>query len=1502
MAASILHANPKGGTVTNGAITITETPGVMTINQTTPRGIIHWQDFSIGAGELTQFQHLDAKSATLNRVVGGIPSTIQGTLQANGQVYLVNPNGILVGPGGRVNTAAFVASTLDVPDAAFLAGGDMRFTGPSLQGVVNLGTITATTGDVILMARNVVNAGSINAPNGVAALAAGNDILLQAAGDERIVINSGIAGGGTGAENTGSIRAAQAELKAAGGNVYALAVNNTGVVRATGIAQKNGRVILSSNGGIVQNSGQLIAKNADGSGGSVKMDSGKGGSTTNNGSINASADDATKNGGTVELLGDTVTVGSSSVINVNGLNAGTVAIGVSAMIANQTSATTGVAELTAAPAIPGAPAASTAQQTIIQANSRILANSTGAGNGGRVVVWSEKQSVVGGVIEAKGGDLGGNGGLIETSGKTGLTIVPGTKVSTAAPKGTAGTWLLDPAGITVDNNTSDTANGTSSPFTQNASTNHVKASDILAALGSGSVVIATTVGFPGNNDIVVNADLPMTNFFPSNFLTLNSAGGITINNVIGGPTSNVSLILKAAGGNIAFVGSGAAQASSTTTVFLDTHLSSSATITSGLGNAVLAGKLSILSGRQGIGTSLNPFNTSVSSLEASVSSNSQITGGGIFIKNTSASDLHIGGVDPSINGVQVSDLVGFGGIEIKTIGGHLLLDSTSAERVTAPSNIKLTSTGSNDIIITNASANSIRSHFGSVTLNAGRNVTIGDSTHAGINVRGQTKVDVTAGGDVTVSGSLLKAGGGTGLTVNAGGDINILSSTIFASIIGTSGGADITLTTGAGRTFNNNTLPGGGVRATLADDLTPFAVSSGGIVQIYADKVTLSSPVIAGTSGVSFIPVAVGRAYDIGTKDASKLSFTVAELGQITADTVNIGALGGTGALKVSANLTGLPFANLLLFTPGGPVTINSDIAVTGNLSIGGGTVAGITGAGKLTASTLNLTTFAGPINLTGVITTATSLTFQSVDGTSLSNVGNSIAAIEASSAGSGGILINNGASDLHIKGAVTTTGFAVITTGSDLYFDTGGSLSALSTQLDISHGNFVNNSGSANVLSVSPGGRFLVYEKDPFGLHNLGGLMADQVTTNAVRITDVDNDPLGAGNVFYFANISPPVPPPALPNFKFNAINAFKAVNTATDRLAELRKYSVQQILELLQIEQSFPASFITSASLLEDTLKVAAEKVKEEARVEAIAYRQKQLTALAAVLGLFSVDDLTQDQKNAFFSGLGVESVFTAQIPNPSSLSPSQIVGLSKSQMLRLLGSAGYKLKGDEYSAALYSTFSEADLKKIVSAGPIDKNSFGALVAAGAGNLTINQLVAAGAGNVVGNDGNSFKVMGANGKVVSNDGNSLTVFELAKLITNDGGTLITNDGGTLITNDGGTLISQDGGTLIATGGGNVVSNDSAGLVATGGGNLLGLIAGFIKTDAALIATGGGNLIATGGGNALSSVPSLINSNGSSLIQLNTAAGIQSPLMNGGSIYGNGPMGGGGASLRANP
>ena len=1457
-----LHANPLGGTVTNGTITIAQGASGMTISQAGPRGIIQWRDFSIGSGEFTRFIHSDSSAATLNRVVGGIPSTIHGTLQANGQVYLINPNGILVGPNGRINTAGFVASTLDVPDAQFMAGGDLRFSGGSMAGVTNLGTITASDGDVTLMARSVTNAGSIHAPKGTATLAAGSDILLKAAGDERVVINSGIAGGGTGAENSGSIHAAQARLKAAGGNVYALAVNNTGVVNATGISTKNGRIILGSDGGEVRNSGRLTARNADGSGGSVKLKSGKGGKTINSGSINTSAAEPKMNGGTVAITGDNVVVASTSEINVSGLNAGTVAIGVSAKVAMQTSASGGIATLALAPD------AQAALQTTIEAGSHILANSTGTGNGGRVVAWSEQKSQVGGLIEAKAGELGGDGGLIETSGRTGLNILPGIKVSTSAQKGIAGTWLLDPAGISVDNSTTDTTG-----FTQNASTNHVKASDILTALGSGNVTIATTAGFPGNNDIVVNADLPMTNLFPGNFLTLNSAGGITINNVVGGITSNVSLIFKAAGGNIAFVGSGSAQVSATATVFLDTHLSSTATITSDTGNAVIGGKLSIASGRQGVGTSALPFNTSVSNLEAFVASNAQTTGGGVFIKN-SGKTLHIGGVDPSVNGVQVSDLVGFGGIEISNVGADLLLDSATAERITAPGNIKLSTSNSNDIVIINASPNSVRSHFGGLTLNAGGKLIIGDATHAGINVRGQTGVDVVAGGDVSVSGSLLKAGG-FGLNIHSGGDINILSSSGSAAVIGTSGATTASLTTGAGGTFNNNTLPGGGLKTTLADDITSVA-GTGANIFIKADKVAITSPVNAGDSNVTITPVTASLAYNIGTKDSAKLSFTAAELGQITANTVKIGSGSGTGALQVSANLSSLPFANMLLFTQG-PVSIGSGIDLAaGSLEIRGGTAAGITGGGHLTAAALSLMTSAGPVDLTGVINTS-DLAFNSAGTTSLTNANNSIFGIQASSAGNSGLVglaIVSGANNMTIKGAVTTTGLAFITTKGSLFFDTGGSLSAPGIQIDISSGNFINNSGSANVLSVSGGGRFVVYEKDPFGPHNLGGLAANQDTTDPIRITDANNDPLGGGNVFYFTNVTAPVQQPFTPanTRRLFAVSAPAGNESFAQFKTRIQDYSLEELLALGSdpairadnaksyfLQQSIVYRNTVAGLTAYNANDAAREASEVAAAVTAIQYGSSAVLAqkravISSLIFPTVLDMGNPAMRDAFYGG----STFVSNV-NLSSFSIEQLGFMTRNELLALLGSAGVKLSAADRKAASSATMTQDQLGSIIKAGNgLDRNQFASLVAAGAGNLTLNQLVAAGAGNVVSNDGNS---------VVSNDGNSFhvagpqggafiknalgntkggdfTVFELAKLISQDGGTLISQDGGTLIGHDGGSLIGHDGGSLIGHDAGSLLGSVLS-LISQDGGTILSARAQLISENGlGLITNDGGTLI----------------------------------------------------------
>src|SRR5690606_34268422 len=133
------------------------------------------------------------------------------------------------------------------------------FQGDSDAAVVNQGDITALSGDVFLIAHRVENTGTIEAAEGTAGLAAGSEVLLTQAGDERLFVQAGKAPGAgeIAVDNAGLIEAAQAELKAAGGNVYALAINNDGVVRATGVAHRGGRVYLVAEGGTVTHRGAI---------------------------------------------------------------------------------------------------------------------------------------------------------------------------------------------------------------------------------------------------------------------------------------------------------------------------------------------------------------------------------------------------------------------------------------------------------------------------------------------------------------------------------------------------------------------------------------------------------------------------------------------------------------------------------------------------------------------------------------------------------------------------------------------------------------------------------------------------------------------------------------------------------------------------------------------------------------------------------------------------------------------------------------------------------------------------------------------------------------------------------------------------------------------------------------------------------------------------------------------------------------------------------------------
>ena len=260
---------PTDPTVISGDVTVgSPSGGQLVVSQTSGFGVVDWGSFSIGQGLGVQFNN--GSGATLNRVTGTDVSSIMGNLNATGSVFLINPNGIIVGKTGVVNTGGrFVATTLDVSNQDFLDGGDTTFAGPSAAYVVNLGKVSSMGGDVALLARNVVNEGTLSAPNGTVGVVAGREILMRDASVDDGLFAVKVGGADTSVSEAGSIKAAAAELRAKGGNVYALAGNTSGTIEATGVAKVAGRVFLTSDGGAVKANKTVKAKNADGTGGKI---------------------------------------------------------------------------------------------------------------------------------------------------------------------------------------------------------------------------------------------------------------------------------------------------------------------------------------------------------------------------------------------------------------------------------------------------------------------------------------------------------------------------------------------------------------------------------------------------------------------------------------------------------------------------------------------------------------------------------------------------------------------------------------------------------------------------------------------------------------------------------------------------------------------------------------------------------------------------------------------------------------------------------------------------------------------------------------------------------------------------------------------------------------------------------------------------------------------------------------------------------------------------------
>ena len=264
---------PQDHTTVSGTVTVTTTVDKMTIKQESDKAQINWKSFDIGKDKEVKFEQPGENSVAYNRVTGGNASQIQGKLTANGKVYLANPNGVIITQGAQINVAGLFATTKDL-ERISENGNSNQFTRKAKNGqvvtegqVINEGEITAKD-FVVLNGDEVINKGKIDATNGKVYLSSDYNFTFTLLPDSGISVAledntvQGIV------KNEGSIKAGEITLSAKGRNqVLDSLVMNNGVLEATKVSNKNGKVVLSAGNVELNNKsdikGEIVTFGAD---------------------------------------------------------------------------------------------------------------------------------------------------------------------------------------------------------------------------------------------------------------------------------------------------------------------------------------------------------------------------------------------------------------------------------------------------------------------------------------------------------------------------------------------------------------------------------------------------------------------------------------------------------------------------------------------------------------------------------------------------------------------------------------------------------------------------------------------------------------------------------------------------------------------------------------------------------------------------------------------------------------------------------------------------------------------------------------------------------------------------------------------------------------------------------------------------------------------------------------------------------------------------------------
>ena len=315
LATTTAHALPTGNQLVAGQATVaTPNANTMQINQASQNAIINWQGFSINPNQAVNIQQPNSQAALLNRVVGQDASQIQGQINANGQVYLVNPNGVLFSKTAQVDVGGLIASTHNITNADFMNGNNHFTQNGSTASVDNQGNIKTPEGGVVaLIGAQVNNSGNIQTPKGTTALAAGKTVDLDFQGNGLVEVKVTEAALNAQITNHGAIQSdgGQVILTAnAAGQLVDTVINSDGVIQARGLVERNGKIKLSGGdtgtvtiGGIIDTSSQQTGGDIAVTGANINL--------KNSANLNASGDTG---GGNIKLLANM----DNGAVNVNG--------------------------------------------------------------------------------------------------------------------------------------------------------------------------------------------------------------------------------------------------------------------------------------------------------------------------------------------------------------------------------------------------------------------------------------------------------------------------------------------------------------------------------------------------------------------------------------------------------------------------------------------------------------------------------------------------------------------------------------------------------------------------------------------------------------------------------------------------------------------------------------------------------------------------------------------------------------------------------------------------------------------------------------------------------------------------------------------------------------------------------------------------------------------------------------------------------------------------------